>query len=69
MQRKNIFAFTEPGLEYPGYISVNQSDSKGDLIEVAVRTPRSTMTAAICLTHEQALALADSLKSTLDRKP
>lgn len=55
MERKNIAAFTPPGLSYPPYLSINTENGN---IEIAVRAPPKSdgscgETATITLSHKQ----------------
>lgn len=61
MTRKNIFAFTQPTITYPGYISVNE-ESDG-LTTVSVRSPGNggTNMGMIAMTSVELRKLADQI--------
>ena len=65
---KNVFAYTEPGSNYPSYISLNRVDLIGPPeYRLTVRTSGSYNGSDIHLTTEQLGALANSILAEINQ--
>ena len=61
MPPENVFAYTAPGNDFPGFVSVNKTAAGG--LDIIVRSPKENggATAQMALTREQAAALAKAM--------
>lgn len=61
MNRKNIFAFTEPGNEFPGYISINREENGDVSVTVRMRGNGGRDTATFSLPPEKFAEMAGAI--------
>lgn len=58
---KNIYAYTEPSGNFPGYVSINELED--GTVEFLVRNPRDQYASSMILTRPQFEDLAQALYS------
>jgi len=64
---ENIYAYTEPSGNFPGYVSINELDD--GTVEFIVRHPRDQISSSMILTWHQFEDLAQALYNKVMENP